>query len=202
VGYQRKPACRSYISGPFVEQIRQRCIEVARKSSLRPANRLDLPEALVEKDRGDFSIRSFAAAEFPHLFEQPDVPVTTLLAKRTFWEKATILHAEFHRPADKAMPGRYSRHYYDVAMMAQRQVKQDAFADLDLLAAVVKHTQTFYPSAWAQYPLAVPSPFRFAPAASRIAALRLDYQEMQVMIFGKPPRFDDILQALAALEGS
>ena len=40
--------------------------------------------------RGEFTIRAFAAAEFPKLFEQPEVPVTSLLTKRTFWEKATF----------------------------------------------------------------------------------------------------------------
>lgn len=58
--------------------------------------------------------------------------------------------------AEKNLPARYSRHYYDIAMMVARPVKQEAFGDLDLLAAVVKHKQTFYASAWAKYPLAVP----------------------------------------------
>jgi hypothetical protein len=34
------------------------------------------------------------------------------------WEKATILHAEAYRPESKKLPLRYSRHYYDLAMMA------------------------------------------------------------------------------------
>ena len=35
-------------------------------------------------------------------------------AERTFWEKATILHQEAHRPKEKIQPPRYSRHYYEV----------------------------------------------------------------------------------------
>jgi hypothetical protein len=31
--------------------------------------------------------------------------------RRTFWEKATILHSEHHRPIDKPTPDRFSRHY-------------------------------------------------------------------------------------------
>jgi len=208
------------------------------------ANRVALPEALVEKDfwvcwtlaqiftieafrenllfkggtslskvfgfelgthaefipRGEFSIRSFAAGEFPKLFNQPDVRVTTLLARRTFWEKATILHAEFHRPAEKPTPARYSRHYYDVAMMAAHPVKDEACRDLGLLAAVVKHKRTFYPSAWAQYPLAIAGTLRLAPAAGRLPELRQDYQAMAVMIFGEPPSFDRLVETLVALE--
>ncbi len=76
---------------------------------------------------GNFIIRSFVTEEFPKLIAEGDVPVTALLAKRTFWEKATILHAEFHRPADKALPDRYSRHYYDVALLAQGPIRAEAF---------------------------------------------------------------------------
>lgn len=54
-----------------------------------------------------------------------DVPVAALLAKRTFWEKATILHAEYFRAHDKALPDRYSRYYYDVAMMAKGPIKAE-----------------------------------------------------------------------------
>jgi len=46
--------------------------------------------------RDHFTIRSFAAEEFPNLVTEVDVDVIALVAKRTFWEKATILHAEYH----------------------------------------------------------------------------------------------------------
>jgi len=43
-------------------------------------------------------------------------------ARRTFWEKATILHAEHHRPADKAMAAGMSRHYYDLYQLAKQEI--------------------------------------------------------------------------------
>ena len=49
--------------------------------------------------RDKFTIRSFVAEEFPHLVPEADVSLLALLAKRTFWEKATILHAEYFCPA-------------------------------------------------------------------------------------------------------
>jgi hypothetical protein len=45
-------------------------------------------------------IRPYAADEYPEFFEHPDTSVTVLSAQRTFWEKATALHAEAHRPAN------------------------------------------------------------------------------------------------------
>ncbi|MHB1674005.1 MAG: nucleotidyl transferase AbiEii/AbiGii toxin family protein [Acidobacteriaceae bacterium] len=86
-----------------------------------------------------FMIRSFAGEEFPQLVPDGDVAVVALLAKRTFWEKATILHAEYHRPPERALPGRYSRHYYDLDMMAQGQIRSEALSDMTLLAQVVHY---------------------------------------------------------------
>ena len=60
------------------------------------------------------AIRPYAAEQFPKLFANPGTTVRTIAVERTFWEKATILHQEAHRGPDRALPPRYSRHYYDV----------------------------------------------------------------------------------------
>jgi hypothetical protein len=86
-----------------------------------------------------FMIRSFAAETFPNVVVDGDVAVVALLAKRTFWEKATILHAEYYRPPEKPILDRYSRHYYDVAMLAQGPIRADALVDKELLTQVVRH---------------------------------------------------------------
>ena len=128
------------------------------------------------------------------------IDVIALLAKRTFWEKATILHAEYHRPPEKPLPGRYSRHYYDVAMLAQGPIRTEALSDPELLAQVVRHKETFYPSAWAQYGRARQGSFRLLPAEARMAALERDYRSMGLMIFGEPPPFARIMDELRRLE--
>jgi Nucleotidyl transferase AbiEii toxin, Type IV TA system len=151
--------------------------------------------------RDDFSIRPFAAEQFPGLFTEAEVRVTALLAKRTFWEKATILHAQYHRAAGQAIPARYSRHYYDVAMLCGTSIKEEALADLQLLRDVVRHKQTFYPAAWARYDLAIPGTLKLVPGKAGISALKQDYREMAAMIFGDPPRFERVIGTLTALEG-
>ena len=147
-----------------------------------------------------FTIRAFAGEEFPGAVKDRDVSVKALLSKRTFWEKATILHAEYHRPEDKPLPDRYSRHYYDVAMMSESNIKDEALADRELLVQVVKHKETFYPSGWVRYDLAKPGSLRLVPPENRRAALEQDYKKMAVMIFGEPPSFGWILDRLANLE--
>ncbi|MEO8663364.1 MAG: hypothetical protein ABI693_33210 [Bryobacteraceae bacterium] len=70
-----------------------------------------------------------------------------------------------------------------------------------MLRHVVAFKQRFYPSAWARYDLAVPGTFKLlSTTRSRVADLERDYQDMQVMLFGQPPDFESILDALRKLE--
>jgi hypothetical protein len=221
-------ACQQYIASDFPNAFRTHCLEVLGEASAwnvavskQDANvvRFQYPAATVQGvsyvtpqvvlelgthaefvPRARFTIKPFVAEEFPRLVLNADAAVEAILAKRTFWEKVTILHAEHYRPADKLFPGRYSRHYYDTAMLAQSPVKAEALADMELLAQVVRHKEAFYPSAWARYELARPGSIRLLQAEDRLASLRQDYRQMAVMIFGEPPAFDDVIQTLTALE--
>lgn len=150
--------------------------------------------------RGSYQIRPFAAEQFPVVFESAACDVTAITAERTFWEKATILHAEYYRPADRPLVARHSRHYYDTAMLAGSTIKAVALADQALLKRVVRHKSEFYYSKWARYDLAVPGSFRLLPAADRLASLQRDYQAMRHMIFDEPPSWDEIQKTLAELE--
>lgn len=147
-----------------------------------------------------FEISSFAALKFPQVFEKAKCNVNTIVAKRTFWEKATILHHEANRPSESAMPIRYSRHYYDLAMMAGDKVKDDALADLELLKNVVDFKQKFYPRSWAKYEEATPGALKLLPPEFRLEALKKDYQAMQNMIFDKKLSFNEIINILKKLE--
>jgi hypothetical protein len=220
--------CQRYIGGEFLDALRTRCEEILGASGpwhlnvsgqdpnvvqfrypgasakslayVAPQVVLELGTHAEFVPRDQFTIRSFAGEEFPNLVTNADVDVVALIAKRTFWEKATILHAEYYRPPEKQVLERYSRHYYDVAMLAQGPIRAEALADMPLLAQVVKHKETFYPSAWAQYARASPGSLRLVPAEARRAALERDYRSMGVMIFGEPPTFATIMDELVGLE--
>jgi hypothetical protein len=220
--------CRQYIGGEFLAAFSARCEEVvgpggswgldvdpqdpntvrfryppavtASLAYVQPQVVLELGTHAEFVPRDRFAIRSFVAEEFPNLIAEKQIGVVALVAKRSFWEKATILHAEYHRPPEKALLSRYSRHYYDVAMLAQGPIRAEALADLDLLAQVVRHKETFYPAAWAQYGGASPGSFRLLPPDGRIAELERDYRNMGVMIFGEPPAFNELMGHLAGLE--
>lgn len=146
-------------------------------------------------------IRPYGAEDYPDFFEDPDCTVTVLSAQRTFWEKATALHAEAHRPAESPTPQYFSRHYYDLAMLLGTNEGQAAATNFGLLAQVAKHKAIFFRSAWSSYGTARPGTLRLMPNEARIKDLRVDYREMAPMMFDeKPAAFDDILAKLKKLE--
>jgi hypothetical protein len=223
-------ACRLYIGTEFLAALKTRCEDILGKDDnwslqvspidpnvvqfryptasskalpyVAPQVVLELGTHAEFVPHARFKIRSFVAEVFPNLIEEGDVPVVALLAERTFWEKATILHAEYYRSPEKALPDRYSRHYYDVAMLVEGKIVSEAIADKTLLAQVVRHKETFYPAAWARYDLARHGSFRLLPTKERIGALERDYRNMGVMIFGEPPSFSSIMETLDAIEQS
>lgn len=142
----------------------------------------------------------YVAEAFPQGFKEPNCAVKVLAVERTFWEKATILHAEFHRPADKAMPERFSRHYCDFHELIRKGVAVTATAKLELLARVAEHKHLFFKSSWAKYGEATKGTLRIAPPEERVKALRNDYAKMQQMFFGEPPEFDAIMAQLQQWE--
>jgi hypothetical protein len=149
----------------------------------------------------DKKIESYLHEEFPEqLPEAGCCTVNVLAAERTFWEKATILHAEYHRDLSKPADERTSRHYYDLFQIAKSPLGQAALKRTDLMNAVVRHKSVFFRSAWAKYDLAKPGTFRLAPPSARLEPLKRDYVLMHDMFFGTPPEFDRILETLTSLE--
>lgn len=142
------------------------------------------------------TITPYVAEEFPQGFREPSAEVKVLSAERTFWEKATILHAEFHRPADKLMPDRFSRHYCDFHELIRKGVATTATAKPELLARVAQHKSLFFRTSWARYGEAIRGTLHITPPEHRLKALRDDYARMQQMFFGEPPEFDKILALL------
>ena len=145
-------------------------------------------------------ISSYAAEQFPRVFQQPDCRVNVISARRTFWDKATILHHEAHRPADSPQPKGYSRHYYDLAKLAESAIKVEALEDRELLASVVEYKQRFYPRGWAKYDRARAGSFRLLPEGHVLTSVERDYSQMRNMFFGDVPDLGAILQTLRELE--
>uniref|UniRef100_B0T9L0 Nucleotidyl transferase AbiEii/AbiGii toxin family protein n=1 Tax=Caulobacter sp. (strain K31) TaxID=366602 RepID=B0T9L0_CAUSK len=143
-------------------------------------------------------VLSYAAEEFPALLGETPALVNVLSPERTFWEKATILHAEAHR--DGLGAERASRHYYDLVQIARSPHGETALADTGLRERVVAHKSLFFRSGWARYDLAKPPTFVLVPSPERLKALAADYRSMNSMFFEDPPSFENLVTELLALQ--
>lgn len=148
----------------------------------------------------DKTITPYSAEKYPNLFHQPNTSVRTVLPKRTFWEKVTILHCEAHRPKDKNFPMRYSRHYYDLCCMVKSKAEIEKYADPEMLEKVVAFKKKFYPVGWAEYDSAKIGSLKMMPPTYNIKALEDDYKDMKNMIFGNIPEFEDMISHIQKLE--
>jgi hypothetical protein len=149
---------------------------------------------------GRHTLLPLIAEVLPTAFTDWRCEVVALEVERSFWEKATILHTEYHRPADRPTPDRFSRHYADTAALAQHPAGTRALDQHELRERVVAWKGQFFGSAWARYDLAKPGTFRLVPPAERLSALRRDYEAMREMYLSEPASFDDVLAVLAELE--
>lgn len=132
----------------------------------------------------------------------PRAEVVVLSPMRTFWEKATLIHVECHRPQMRAGAERLSRHWYDLARLADHDVGRRAVSDIELLRDVLNIKETFYRSGHSHYDRCAAGGLRLVPEAALLGALREDYQAMLTaqMFYGETLPFERIIERLAALE--
>ena len=175
-------------------------LRAGQTGSLRPQVKLEFGSLYDQRPTGTHTIKSLTAEVFPALFREPSCLVVALEAERTFWEKATVLHAEYHRPADKPLPVGMSRHYSDLAALSRHAAGQRAVVDLELLARVRAHKQTYFRSGWAHYETAVSGSFHLVPSAERRAQIAQDYRGMVDMFMATPPPFATIMAQLEGME--
>jgi hypothetical protein len=146
-------------------------------------------------------VRPDIAQHVPTL-EFPNSKVSVLSPARTFWEKATLMHVECQRGEFHASAERLSRHWYDLATLADLEYGHAALANRDLLADVVKHKKVFYNTSYANYDACLARQLRLLPNEAALTALRADFQRMidAGMFIGEAPAFDGIVERLRALE--
>lgn len=133
----------------------------------------------------------------------PSAQVSVLSAERTFWEKATLIHVECHRPNPRLGAERLSRHWYDLAMLAGHEVGPRAIKNQDLLLDVLCVKETFYRSSFSHYAKCATGELRLVPQSPMLEALSQDYEAMRSagMFYADTPKFGCIVEQLQELEG-
>lgn len=130
--------------------------------------------------------------------------VTVVDAERTFWDKVVILHGLRRwyeiRGQLRGDGQRISRHYYDLFRMLGSEIGQRAQADRELGADCVSHARMFFNRPDFDLASAHPPTFKLCPEGGMVDSLRQDYRAMSIMIFGEPPPFEAVIEAIAGLE--
>lgn len=167
--------------GPIVK------IELGARSEIEPA---ESPK-----------IRPLLADAFPKLFADASFPVRTVAPRRTFWEKAMLLHEETCRPKGKTRKARLSRHYYDLWCLINKGVAGEAMRDEGLFERVAAHRKNFFRYGWMDYATLSKGRLRVLPLPEQESEWRRDYEAMRgEMFFRTPPKFDEVLKVAADFE--
>jgi hypothetical protein len=117
-----------------------------------------------------------AAVALPTLIF-PTASPRVMAVERTFWEKATAVHA-FN--AREGLPGdRLSRHWFDLARLLETGHAERALADRDLAAQVARHKTDFFAEAGVDYLGAVAGQLRLVPSTGFLPEVAADYARMR-----------------------
>ena len=145
-----------------------------------------------------------AATYLPDLV-LPEARPSTMLAERTFWEKATAIHV-FCR--QKRQRGKHmSRHWHDLARLDEAGIAASALADRALALSVARHKSMFFSENDADgnridYEAAVSGNLHLVPADAAHAMLADDYAGMLAagMLLNESEPFEALMERCAAIE--
>jgi hypothetical protein len=227
-----RDACRAYITGPLREALAELVTEATSGAGrieidkadpdqqtllvwypeveprdgayVQPAVRIESGAKSALDPHQLVSISPYVGDDLPSL-DLTVTGVTTIEARRTFWDKIVILHGLRrwfeNRGELKGGGHRISRHYYDLFQLMQSPVGKEAVNDAALGADCVEHARMFFNRAPFDLASARPPTFALMPENQKmLEGLRRDYTPMTTMIFGEPPRFDAIIQSVASVE--
>lgn len=161
-------------------------IEMGARSETEPAENASIQPYLAE-----------ALAAFP---APNEFTVRTVTARRTFWEKAMLIHEELCRPTGNPPKERLSRHYYDLWCLITKGIGAQATADMPLFKREATNRQHFFRRSWMDYSTLARGSLRLVPSAEQLPDWRRDYAAMNEMFFGEAPTFDEIMKAVGEFE--
>jgi len=126
-------------------------------------------------------VMSDAAEHIPEL-TFPTANPRTMRPERTFWEKATAMHAYCANGAFRG-GNRFARHWHDITRLDAAGIANVAIADMNLAQAVARHKASFFPEkhsdgANVDYAAAVSGSLCLIPAGAALEGLANDYRSM------------------------
>jgi hypothetical protein len=149
-------------------------------------------------------IQSILSEVFPNpVYGEAPFLVTVVEPRKTFLEKAFLLHEEFQKPdKGKIRAERMSRHPYDLVSMMETEIGQAALSDYALYDHLITHRKWYTGYTYIDYEMLGHSTIQFVPPVDFIDLYRKDYETMQTeMIYGNTKSFDELLERLKILQG-
>jgi hypothetical protein len=132
----------------------------------------------------------------------PEADVHVLSPARTFWEKATLIHAACHKETILQRRERLSRHWYDLVQIADSRYGASSINNLALFREVAQHKDAFYPEREFAYSSCVVGDIVLVPKDNALRLLSRDYEAMvnAGMFTVAPPTFEEIAGRLRRLQ--
>ncbi|MFR9542718.1 MAG: nucleotidyl transferase AbiEii/AbiGii toxin family protein [Rikenellaceae bacterium] len=146
-------------------------------------------------------VRSMIAEALPNTkYADAKFKLMAVSPKRTFIEKACLLHEEFAQTTRAVRVDRMSRHLYDLERMVASGIADAALADKELYRAVIEHRRKFIGLKGFDYSELLPQNISFVPPADIRKAWQEDYKSMQEsMIYGSSLDFDELIDRITDL---
>ena len=147
-------------------------------------------------------VQSFIDNIYP---DQPFVgasfEVPTVEPRRTFLEKAFLLHEEFLKPAEKIRSNRMSRHLYDLDVLMDTEHGITALEDEELYYSIIDHRAKFNRLPGVDYGTHAKETISFLPPDSVVHVWESDYNSMrETMFYGNTKPFSVLMERLQQLQ--
>ena len=129
--------------------------------------------------------------------------ITVISPERTFWEKATLIHAECVRHRFARGPERMSRHWYDIAAFERHPSLGSALAQRDTtLRDVIRYKDTFYYNSMVSYDDVLQGQCQLVPDAEGLRHLEQDFAFMldSGMVSDEDVSFAGVMDAVKRVE--
>ena len=135
----------------------------------------------------------------------PQARPASMLAERTFWEKATAVHVYCRQQRRRGE--RLSRHWHDLARLDDAGIAASALANRSLALSVARHKAIFFLENDAageriDYQAAVSGGLQLVPSGTALAVLADDYASMLAdgMLLDENEPFEALMERCAGIE--
>ncbi len=174
----------------------------SKQAYIRDKVLLEVGARSLREPSSDRMIHSVIGSVFPgQPFSGEPFAVETVEPKRTFLEKAFLLHEELLKPLQEIRHERMSRHLYDLERMMDTEHGMAAVADTDLFYSIAAHRKKYTPIRGIDYSLHTTATLSFLPPDSVLPLWEEDYRLMRGnLIYGEISDFSNLLIKLRVLQ--